>query len=85
MELKDRVRKMKERSPEMAASSLEVRNDCLRKIAEALSLHKDEIFAANARDLRRAEESGVPDAVKKRLKFDEHKLLPWRIPWGGSA
>ena len=58
----------------MAASSLEVRNDCLRKIAEALSLHKDEIFAANARDLRRAEESGVPDAVKKRLKFDEHKL-----------
>lgn len=74
MQIRDHVLKMKEISPLMASSPLSVRNDALKRAAEALLVHKEEIFAANAEDLQRAEETGVAPAVKKRLKFDEHKL-----------
>ena len=65
---------MKLQSPVMAATSLEMRNDALARIREALLAHKEEIFAANAADLAAAEESGVAAAIVKRLKFDEGKL-----------
>ena len=65
---------MKLESPLMAATPVEVRNDALARVREALIAHKDEIFAANAADLAAADEAGVAPAVVKRLRFDEHKL-----------
>ena len=65
---------MKLESPLMAATPVEVRNDALARVREALIAHKDEIFAANAADLAAAAETGVAPAVVKRLRFDEHKL-----------
>ena len=66
--------RMKLESPVMAATSVEMRNDALARIKDALLAHADEIFAANAQDLEAAERDGVAPAVVKRLRFDEHKL-----------
>ena len=66
--------RMKLESSVMAATPVEVRNDALLRIKNALRAHQDEIFAANALDLEAAERDGVAPAVVKRLRFDEHKL-----------
>ncbi|MBR5317554.1 MAG: glutamate-5-semialdehyde dehydrogenase [Lachnospiraceae bacterium] len=67
--------KMKADSFKMAALSLEVRNSILRNVKEALLEKRNEIFAANKMDMDAAETNGITEAVKKRLKFDEHKLM----------
>ncbi len=74
MDMMEEARKMKLASPFVAASSLETRNRALEMVADALSSHKDEIFAANQEDLERAEAEGISPAVKKRLKFGQEKL-----------
>ncbi len=66
--------RMKLQSPVMAAASNETRNAALAHIKDMLKSHADEVFAANARDLAAAQETGVAPAVVKRLAFDEHKL-----------
>ena len=74
MGIREDVHKMKLSAPVMAAVSGEKRNEALAAISEALEAHKDEIFEANRKDLLRAEENGIAQAVTKRLKFDEGKL-----------
>lgn len=74
MGIREDVHKMKLSAPVMAAVSGEKRNEALAAISEALEAHKDEIFEANHKDLLRAEENGISQAVTKRLKFDEGKL-----------
>ncbi len=74
MNIKEETRKMKLASPIMAAASLDMRNHALSLIRETLLAHKEEIFAANHKDLALAEENHIAPAVKKRLKFDEGKL-----------
>jgi len=66
--------RMKLESPVMAATSVEMRNDALARIKQALLQNAEQIFAANALDIVAAQESGVAPAVIKRLRFDEHKL-----------
>ena len=65
---------MKLGSPMMAASSPEMRNRALALIRDSLLAHSDEIFAANEKDMKAAQENGISEAVRKRLKFDAHKL-----------
>ena len=65
---------MKADSYKMAALSSEVRNNILKNVKEALLKNQEEIFKANKADMEAAEKNGVTEAVKKRLKFDEHKL-----------
>ena len=74
MSVRDNVRTMKTVSPIVATADAGVRNEALRLAAEALKEHSGKIFAANREDLARADEAGIAPAVKKRLKFDEHKL-----------
>lgn len=74
MNIKEETLQMKQASPLLAATPLEQRNRALENIRESLTAHKEDIFAANRKDLSLAEENGVPQAVKKRLKFDEGKL-----------
>ena len=68
------TRKMKADSYKMAALDISVRNKILAGIRKALQDNREEIFRANEKDLARAEEDGIAEAIKKRLKFDEHKL-----------
>lgn len=75
MDIQAVTAKMKADSSKMAALSLEVRNNILKNVKEALLHKKEEIFAANKMDMDAADENGVTEAVKKRLKFDEHKLM----------
>ena len=65
---------MKLVSPYVAALSVSKRNAALKKVAEAIEIKKDEIFAENEKDLAAAKENNVPDPVVKRLKFNEGKL-----------
>lgn len=74
MDIRQEIHEMKLAAPEMAASEEAVRNRALAAVKEALASHSDEIFAENAKDLAAAEENGVAEAVKKRLKFNEAKL-----------
>ncbi len=68
------TKKMKADSYKMAALDIETRNRILKNVREALGKHQDEIFAANRLDLENAEKNNIADSVKKRLKFDSHKL-----------
>ncbi len=65
---------MKADSYKMAALSIETRNNILKSVKTALLKNKDSIFAANKQDMDAAEENKIADSVKKRLRFDEHKL-----------
>ncbi|MCR5743072.1 MAG: glutamate-5-semialdehyde dehydrogenase [Lachnospiraceae bacterium] len=68
------TKKMKADSYKMAALSIDVRNAILLAVREALLKNRDAIFAANKKDMDAAEQNGIAASVKKRLKFDEHKL-----------
>lgn len=74
MTIREKAAAMKLDSPKMAAVSANVRNNALLNIKNALLENKEEIFAANARDLSEAEKNNIPEAVIKRLKFSEAKL-----------
>ena len=74
MNMQEATSIMKADSYKMAALSEDTRNNILVHVKDALIAHKDEIFAANAKDMAAAEENGIAASVKKRLKFDEHKL-----------
>ncbi len=73
-QIADVAARMKLESPVMAATTVEMRNDALARIKQALLDNQEQIFAANAQDLAAAENDGVAPAVVKRLRFDEHKL-----------
>lgn len=74
MIIQQEAHRMKQIAPKLANASNELRNAALAAIRQALMEHKEEIFAANQVDLKRAKEEGISDAVYKRLKFDEGKL-----------
>ncbi|MBQ7371956.1 MAG: glutamate-5-semialdehyde dehydrogenase, partial [Blautia sp.] len=74
MKIREEARKMKLDAPKLAATTLDQRNAALRKIAKGLEAHREEIFAANHRDMDAAKENGISQAILKRLKFDEGKL-----------
>jgi len=65
---------VKSASRELAACPSGVKNNALMKIAQELQNHKEEIFRANEKDLRRSEAENLPAPLLKRLKFDESKL-----------
>ncbi|MCR5094792.1 MAG: glutamate-5-semialdehyde dehydrogenase [Lachnospiraceae bacterium] len=75
MTIREQVHAMKLLSPVMAATDTETKNAALLKAADALEARRDEIFAANSKDMEAAGKSGIKEAVIKRLKFDDGKLL----------
>jgi glutamate-5-semialdehyde dehydrogenase len=74
MSIKEQVHSMKMVAPTMAACSIDVRNGALAKMAEMLEQNSEKIFEANAKDMAAAEENGIAESTKKRLKFNEGKL-----------
>jgi len=58
----------------MAAVSTQTKNKALAEIAGALRIQKQEIIAANERDLAAAEKNDLAPPLLKRLRFDENKI-----------
>lgn len=59
----------------LSASSIKDRNNALKLMADALERHSSEIFSANEADMKKADAEGLATPLKKRLLFDEKKLL----------
>ena len=74
MKIVETAHEMKLAAPVLASSSIEVRNEALRRVKTALLSERQRIFEANQKDLIAAEKNGVNSAVKKRLIFNEKKL-----------
>ncbi|MGI5990459.1 MAG: aldehyde dehydrogenase family protein, partial [Lachnospiraceae bacterium] len=74
MSIEEQAAEMKLTAPQLAAAGGEKRSAALTAIAKALEEHREEIFAANKKDLAAAKEKNVSPQIMKRLKFDEGKL-----------
>ncbi len=61
-------------SRQVAGLSTAQKNRALRRMADALLAHEDEILAANARDLDAARASGLSDAMTDRLVLNPERL-----------
>lgn len=81
MTIREKAAAMKLDSTQMASKSAAVRNQALANIAKALLANKADIFQANAQDMAEAAENNVPEAVVKRLKFNEQKLTSTVKGW----
>ena len=58
----------------LAGAGTREKNRALAAIADALEAHKDEIFAANAEDVRSARENGMREALIDRLTLNEKRM-----------
>lgn len=65
---------MKKAQVKLATAPREERDLVLSKVADLLEQRADEIYAANAIDIEKAEQDQVAAPLLKRLKFDEDKL-----------
>lgn len=74
MNIKEEAKAVKLASPKMAGTSEEARNKALLEVVKQLKARQQEIFEANAIDLKQAEIDKVAAPIIKRLKFDETKL-----------
>lgn len=74
MNIKEEAKAVKLASPKMAGTSEEARNNALLEVVKQLKARQQEIFEANAMDLKQAEIDKVAAPIIKRLKFDETKL-----------
>ncbi|MBN1833047.1 MAG: glutamate-5-semialdehyde dehydrogenase [Deltaproteobacteria bacterium] len=52
----------------------QTKNKALKMVAKALKENADAVIEANSKDLKKAREEGLGDALYKRLKFDGTKL-----------
>ena len=74
MGIAEKAKKAKTAAILLSAVKTDVKNAALAQIAEALKNRKDEIIAANQKDLRIAEKNKLAKPLLKRLKFDENKI-----------
>lgn len=74
MNIKEEAKAVKLASPKMAGTSEEARNKALLEVVKQLKARRQEIFEANAMDLKQAEIDKAAAPIIKRLKFDETKL-----------
>jgi len=72
--LKELARDVKLFSVNLASSKETLRNEALRAIKNALWSDRDAIYNENRIDLDAGSQSGLPDPILKRLRFDEAKL-----------
>ena len=74
MTIREKAAAMKLDSPKMAAQPAQTRKKALAAIAKALEDNQDAVFEANEKDLAKAKQNNIPEAVLKRLKFSPQKL-----------
>ncbi len=73
-EIKKLAKDIKQFSVNLASSPGTLRNQALGEIKEALWAAREEICIQNRIDLEAASQSGLPEPILKRLRFDEPKL-----------
>ena len=78
MSIKDIAKAAKTASLELLGAPTELKNFALKKIKENIELNKDEIFAANKKDLDEAktllDKGEITSSTYARLKLDENKM-----------
>ena len=78
MNIKDIAKSAKEASLELLGASEQLKNTALKMIRENIEKNKNEIFAANQKDLEEAKElvlnGKITNATYARLKLDENKM-----------
>ncbi|MGW8383460.1 glutamate-5-semialdehyde dehydrogenase [Streptomyces albidoflavus] len=67
-------RRAQEAAADLAALPRAVKDDALRAVADALQARSEEIVAANAGDVRRAEEAGIAASVVDRLTLTADRV-----------
>ncbi|MCK2143598.1 glutamate-5-semialdehyde dehydrogenase [Streptomyces sp. WAC00276] len=67
-------RRAQEAAADLAALPRAVKDDALRAVADALQARSEEIVAANAGDVRRAEEAGTAASVVDRLTLTTERV-----------
>ncbi|MEL7990304.1 glutamate-5-semialdehyde dehydrogenase [Streptomyces albidoflavus] len=67
-------RRAQEAAADLAALPRAVKDDALRAVADALQARSEEIVAANAGDVRRAEETGTAASVVDRLTLTTERV-----------
>lgn len=73
-EIEVKAQAAKQAARKLATLSTEVKNAALTNLADALAAHQDEILAANAQDLDRAQGDGLKPAVIDRLTLNAERL-----------
>lgn len=61
-------------SRKLARLNTNEKNDILRKVAEALIKHKEEIIEANKRDMENAVSNNMPKSLQDRLLLDDNRI-----------
>ncbi len=74
MNYKELTKQIKLDSYMMSSLPLQIRNNALLSIKEALITNKEKIFLANKEDLKNAESNNETAPILSRLVFDSHKL-----------
>jgi glutamate-5-semialdehyde dehydrogenase len=72
--VEERARRAKAASVQLRTVSSAVKNAALLAMAEALHTRREEIFAANARDLAAGKEKGLGAALLDRLTLNEKRV-----------
>ena len=72
--VRDQAEAAKAASRRLAVTPSPVKNAALRSMADALEKNAAAILAANAEDMRAAEEKGTPRAMLDRLMLDEKRV-----------
>jgi len=75
MDIRQTARQAKAASIQLAATGSETKNNALGNIARALEKNKAAISSANKADLKKAEKENLAAPLRKRLKFDDAKIL----------
>lgn len=73
-ELLDKARLAKTASRQLGITSTTQKNKALSLMAQALIDHTKEILAGNQKDIERAKEAGMKDALIDRLMLDEKRV-----------
>lgn len=73
-EARDKAGAAKRASVELAQASAATRTDAIRAAAAAVDADRATILAANARDMERGRESGMPGPLLDRLMLDDARI-----------
>ena len=75
MDNKTKAIAAKKASIRLAAVSGDMKNRALAGVVDSIKQHREQIFAANRADLKRAREEDLAGPLLKRLRFDDQKLM----------
>ena len=74
MELKNLTDKLKNASKELILHTAEQKNAALSAVANAIDAHREEIIAANKKDLDASRAKGMSDALLERMMIDSKRV-----------